>query len=153
MSWIILLSVVGILLICLEMFLPGMVIGTAGALCLIGAVVTTYALYGAHDGNVALSTLLIASAVALALWIVVFPKTRSGRSMITSRNLADSKSSESLDALLGKEGQASTPLRPAGAAQFEGRRVDVVAESGLIDQGSSVKAVRVEGNRVMVRKV
>lgn len=153
MSWIILLSIIGILLVCLEVFLPGMVIGTVGALCLLGAVGLTYAKFGVPSGNIALLALLIASAVALVFWIFFFPKTRSGRSMITNRDLAASKSADSLDALLNREGEAATPLRPAGTALIGGRRVDVAAESGLIAQGSPIRVIRVEGNHVVVRKI
>ena len=41
MSLIIFLSVVGIILFCLEMFLPGAVMGILGGLCLLAAVILT----------------------------------------------------------------------------------------------------------------
>ncbi len=153
MSWIILFSILGIILICLELFLPGMVVGTAGGVCLILAVALTYAKYGVGAGNMALAALAIASAFGIVIWLFVFPRTRSGRSMITSRDLADSKSSDSLDALLGQEGEALTQLRPAGTIRIAGRRVDAVAESGLIAPNTRIRVVRVEGNRVFVRKL
>jgi len=153
MAWILFFSIIGIILICLEVFLPGMVVGAVGAVCLVLAVVLTYVLEGTASGHIALMTLIISSAMALVLWIFVFPKTRSGRLMITSRNLADSKTAESLNFLMGKAGMAITPLRPAGTALFDHRRVDVVAESGLIEPESSIKVVLVEGNRVVVRKL
>jgi membrane-bound serine protease (ClpP class) len=151
MSWILLLSILGIILVCLEMFLPGMVIGTAGATCLALAVAVTYAKFGADAGNMALAALAIASALGMVAWLFVFPRTRSGRSMITHRDLASSKSADALDALLGQEGEALTLLRPAGTVRLGGRRVDAVAETGLIPQGARVKVIRVEGNRVFVR--
>lgn len=153
MSWILFLSIVGILLVCLEVFMPGAIMGIIGALCLIAAVIVTYVLYGVTSGNLALLGLLIGSTVALILWITLFPRTRLGHVLVTQGDLADSKTSDSLSSLLGKEGQAITPLRPAGTARIEGRRVDVVAESGLIERDSKIKVVRVEGNRVMVRKI
>ncbi len=153
MAWILFFSVIGIILICLEVFLPGMVVGTVGAICLVVAVILTYVLEGTASGHIALMTLIIGSAIALGLWIFIFPKTRSGRQMIISHDLADSKTAESLSFLMGKVGRAITPLRPAGTALFDDRRVDVVAESGLIEPESSVRVVFVEGNRVVVRKV
>lgn len=153
MSWIILFSILGIILICLELFLPGMVVGTAGGVCLVLAVALTYVKYGVVAGNMALAALAIASAVGIVIWLFVFPRTRSGRSMITSRDLADSKSAEPLDALLNQEGEALTQLRPAGTVRIAGRRVDAVAESGLIAPMALIRVVRVEGNRVFVRKL
>lgn len=153
MAWITLFSIVGIILICLEMFLPGMVIGTAGAICLLLAVGITYAKFGVAAGNMALAALAIASAVGMVAWLVVFPRTRSGRSMITHGDLSTSKSADSLEALLESEGEALTQLRPAGTVQISGRRVDAVAETGLIAQGTRIRVIRVEGNRVFVRKL
>ena len=75
MPWIIFLCVVGVILICLEVVLPGVVMGIFGVLCLIAAVILTYVNYGAGIGNLALVALLIASAIALILWITLFPKT------------------------------------------------------------------------------
>lgn len=53
--------------------------------------------------------------------------------------------------LLGKQGVALTILRPAGAAEIEGRRVDVVTEGGFIMKGSAIVVTRVEGTRVVVK--
>ena len=55
--------------------------------------------------------------------------------------------------LVGKTGVAQSDLRPAGVALVEGRRVDVVAEGAMIDAGSRIKVVAVQGNRMVVRKV
>lgn len=152
MSWILFLSAVGIALVCLELFVPGMVVGILGAFFLLGAVGVTYAKYGAMSGNMALGGLLIASAVLLMLWLTIFPKTGFGRHVITHHTLREGKSADSLDGLQGKEGRAITPLRPAGTALIDGRRVDVLAESGMIDQDQGIHVARVEGNRVFVRK-
>lgn len=153
MSWILFLSVVGIILICLEAFAPGTVLGVVGTLCLIGAVILTYLKHGTIYGHTALFSLLMGSAIIFFLWITFFPKTRSGRAMITSRTLADSKSADPLESLKGKSGQALSPLRPAGVALIGNQRVDVIAESGLIDAETPIQVIRVEGNRVFVRKM
>jgi membrane-bound serine protease (ClpP class) len=55
--------------------------------------------------------------------------------------------------LIGKTGKASTALHPAGIAQIQGERIDVVSEGELIDAGESISVVRVDGNRVVVRRI
>ena len=55
--------------------------------------------------------------------------------------------------LLHRTGVAITQLRPSGTAFINGKRVDVVTEGGLIDQGASLKVVAAEGLRVVVREV
>ena len=53
--------------------------------------------------------------------------------------------------LLGKSGVAKTALRPSGSALIEGERVDVVTEGNLIEAGTPLRVVAVEGLRVVVR--
>jgi membrane-bound serine protease (ClpP class) len=56
------------------------------------------------------------------------------------------------DALvLGRTGIALSPLRPAGVAQIDGERVDVVSDGTFIDAGAAIQVIRVEGNRIVVR--
>jgi len=67
------------------------------------------------------------------------------------RSLGYQASRSDLDELLGAEGFALTPLRPAGTARFGDRRVDVVADSEFIAKDTPVRVVQVEGSRVVVR--
>ncbi len=55
--------------------------------------------------------------------------------------------------MLGKTGLAVGMLRPAGIAEMEGARVDVVSEGDYVEAGTSVRVVQVDGNRVVVRKM
>ena len=61
-------------------------------------------------------------------------------------------SRSNLSELLGAEGVALTTLRPAGTAEFNGKRVDVVTDSEYIDHGKQIVVVAVEGMRVVVRE-
>jgi membrane-bound serine protease (ClpP class) len=51
----------------------------------------------------------------------------------------------------GHTGVALSPLRPAGIAEIDGTRLDVVSDGGFIDAGTSIEVTRVEGNRIVVR--
>jgi membrane-bound serine protease (ClpP class) len=44
-------------------------------------------------------------------------------------------------------------LRPAGSAEFNGKRVDVVADWEYIEKGKKIKVLRVEGIKVVVKEV
>ena len=44
-------------------------------------------------------------------------------------------------------------MRPAGIAEIEGERVDVVSDGELIDAGQFIEVTRVDGNRIVVRRV
>jgi len=53
----------------------------------------------------------------------------------------------------GKEGVALTPLRPAGSAEVDGHRLDVVTEGEFIPKDKRVKVTKVEGTRVVVKEI
>ena len=53
--------------------------------------------------------------------------------------------------LVGQDGVAVTDLRPAGTAQIGHERVDVVTEGEYVQQGRTVRVVRSEGYRHVVR--
>ncbi len=54
---------------------------------------------------------------------------------------------------IGDTGTAITKLRPAGQARFDSAVVDVVAEGEFIEKGQKIKIMRIQGNKVVVRKV
>ena len=53
---------------------------------------------------------------------------------------------------LDTEGIALTTLRPAGTAEINGKRVDVVTDSEYIEHGKPIVVTAVEGMRVVVRE-
>lgn len=52
----------------------------------------------------------------------------------------------------GDTGTALTDLRPAGVADFDGHRVDVVSEGGYLEAGEELEVVRAETYRRIVRR-
>lgn len=56
-----------------------------------------------------------------------------------------------LERLLGMQGVAATPMRPAGSAIIDGKKVDVVTEGEFIGTGTPILVIKVEGARVVVR--
>jgi membrane-bound serine protease (ClpP class) len=53
---------------------------------------------------------------------------------------------------LGRVGRTTSPLRPAGIAEIDGERIDVVAEGEMIEAGATIVVSRVDGNRIVVRR-
>jgi len=58
---------------------------------------------------------------------------------------------DTLGALVGSTGTVVAALRPAGKADIDGKRVDVVSDSEFIARDTPVTVVEVEGGRVVVR--
>ena len=53
--------------------------------------------------------------------------------------------------LVGKDGLAVTDLRPSGTVAIDDERIDVVTEGDYIKAGSTVRFIRAEGYRHVVR--
>ena len=148
---ILVLSLVGFLLLAAEVFVPGMILGLLGGLCLVVAVGVSFGTYGAFVGTLAAIGLAILTGVGFVLWMFAFPHTPIGRRIMLKTSLPSGEGS-ALAQLLGKEGAALTALRPAGTAVIEGRKVDVVSEGDFVSPGDPIVVVREEGLRILVRK-
>ncbi len=151
METVILLIVAGLILMLLETVLPGMIAGLVGFGCLVAAVVLSYLREGPRTGGMVLLAVLVILVVAGLLWIRFFPHSRMGRAFV-ARGTLGSPLLEKPE-LLHQTGTALTALRPSGTALINGRRVDVVTEGGMIEAGTPVRVVAVEGIRVVVRPV
>jgi len=154
LSTIIALSLVGLLLIAVDFYLPGFVLGTCGIVLMI---VVTVICGMNHSLNTTLALLcveIVAGFGAAWLSIKYFPQTKLGNQMILHKTLEGAQSSRNASVdLVGREGVAQTVLRPSGMAVIDGHRLDVAAESGMIAPGTPIKVVAVEGTRIVVRPV
>jgi membrane-bound serine protease (ClpP class) len=153
----------GIVLLAMEVFvIPGF--GIAGVLgltsfvaglglSLVGAGATWVVVVQAL-GQVALS-LLLALGVSLAL-LRLLPRLPFGRRLVLETELAVEggwgSAPESDRRWVGKRGTAASPLRPACLAHLDGERVDVASDGEFIEAGESIEVIRVDGNRIVVRR-
>lgn len=143
------LILVGALLLLLETVLPGLVAGVLGLICLVAGVILSYANYGLQMGNLVLLTVVVGLVAAALCWLKFFPESRIARAFISQGTIGELGAEK--PELLGQTGVASTNLRPSGAALINGRRVDVVTEGNMIERGTSITVVALEGLRVVVR--
>lgn len=148
----IILLVGGLIMIGFEMFLPDGVVGVFGALALIGAAITGFFVFPMVGAVLSAFMILIISLVSLFVWAWVVPKTPVGRALTLKEDLATAKAADSqLADLVGRSGVTLTPLRPAGLARIDGRRMDVVADGMAIERDVAIQVIDVHGNRVLVR--
>ncbi|MGI8316099.1 NfeD family protein [Halobacillus mangrovi] len=151
----IILLILGIGLVVAEFFLPGGIAGIAG----IVAIVASLMLSSADMGHMAMS-IGIALIVTIVVSIILFKVVGLERGFFRHIILNDATTSEKgyvstanrLE-LIGMEGTTLTPLRPAGTADFDGKRLDVVTEGGFISANHPVKVVKTEGSRIVVREM
>jgi membrane-bound serine protease (ClpP class) len=146
---IVALLVCGMVLLVVEVaIIPGFGVAGLGAIAMIvGGTVLAWVRYGATWG---MGSLLIAAGATYTV-LVVAPRTRAGKQLILADAVGKGGARDA--ALVGKVGRTITALRPAGVADVDGRRVDVVAEGVFVDAGREVRIVSVEGARVVVEPV
>ena len=151
----IMLFALGILLIFLEFFLPGAISGTLG----LAALIASLFLAGENPLSIGIS-IFISICISIALLFVMI-KVLGKRMVLFNRMiLFDATKNEdgyvsnvNRTDLLGKEGIALTVLRPSGTAVINNERLDVVTEGNFIDQNTKITVIKVEGVRIVVRKV
>ena len=152
--WVVGLFLVGILLLLLELLvIPGFgVAGVSGIITVLASII----LAAGNSVQAAVSLVIALGATVLLVGFLLryLTKTQRWQWFI----LADRLDKEhgyiapmDLQGLAGKEGVALTPLRPAGTAEIEGERYDVISEGSFIPAGTRLVVVRVEGARVLVR--
>lgn len=143
---VLVLWLLGVALLAVELFTPGMVVGAIGVASLTGSVGLCFHQYGPLAGvTLGGGSLLILAAVA---------KVAVGRLSLRTplSSQAGFVGTDDHSALIGQTGAASTTLRPGGYATIAGRRIDVVTLGDLIEAGTPIEVMAVEGNRVVVRR-
>ena len=148
-----LLLCIGFVLVVVEIFIPGFgAPGIIGAICLIAGV--------ALKANNALEALIMVVviisllAVALSISLRSASKGRLSKSNLILNDVSttvESLSSQDLDFYVNKKGVSKTPLRPAGIADFDGVRLNVVSDGDVIATGTEVLVDHVEGNKIVVK--
>jgi membrane-bound ClpP family serine protease len=150
---IVVLIIVGFLMLAAEVFVPGMVLGLLGGLCLAGAVVVAFVYYDAVTGSIVFAGVCVLTLTGFMAWLAMFPRTAIGRRVMLQKSLVKGVGERAAPSeLMGAQGRALTALRPAGTASIGGKRVDVVAESDFIGRDEPIVVVREEGLRIVVRK-
>lgn len=150
----VILSIIGIVLLIIELFVPSF-----GILTLLGsASLITGVVIAAPDVKTGFISLGIAFVVAIVI-VVLFARTHKGRGIWNKFILRDRLTTEEgyLSAevrmtLVGQQGTALTPLRPAGTALIRGERIDVVTSGEFVDSGRPVVVVKAEGTWIIVKE-
>jgi membrane-bound ClpP family serine protease len=144
-------------LIVTEIFVPsGGLISIAALACLVAGLMIFFKLEQVPRW-VGIVTALVEIPVVLYAAYKIFPKTRFGKSVTLSppqkRPGEGVPDTENLKALLGAVGKVITPLRPVGTVDFNGRRLECVAEGGYVDRDVKVRVIKVESTQLTVRQV
>lgn len=148
----IILLVLGFALVLLEMYLPGFgAPGILGCILLIAGVIA--ARPTPLQALIMAVVIIILLCIALSIFIHSASKGRLSNSWLVLKEVATRPENENeLRYFIGKTGTTTTPLRPAGIAEFDGVKLNVVSEGEFVEAQRPVTVERVEGNRIVVRE-
>lgn len=169
--WEILVFLVGLGLLLLEIFVvPGFgVTGIFGIILMVAALVLTMTFNIGFDFSFSAPELFIKylflviaacfSGFLLSLWLgkkLITADTRYG-SLALKTNMDTDKGFVAQDMKLtqyvGKQGIASTLLRPVGKVEIDGEYLDATSEVGFINKGEEIVVTRFENAQLFVKKV
>ena len=167
-----LLFALGVALILVEVFaFPGF--GVVGALGILSVLASLVMLLMAGDWSdftfsnpftgeavTQVAATALAGLLAVVLLIRWLPHSRSGvlgGKLVLDGGLASAAGYASHEAagddLVGRTGEVVSPLRPAGKARIDGQRLNVETEGDFIAVGETVRVLRREEGRIVVRRV
>ena len=146
--------VFGVILVIVEMFIPGFgVPGTLGIILLIAGI----GLQAKSLMEAILLVIIVLAVLGVALAFALHSATKgiiSRTPLILKARLNREqgfRSTEDMEVFLGKVGRTLTTLRPTGSADFDGVKLDVVSDGEYIEPGCPVEITKVEGRRILVR--
>jgi len=153
MNYFLFFMVSGIILIFIEVFVPGGIFGVIGSLLLLISAVFCFNLYGTKIGfyysigMILLITVLVVIAVSFAKYLPFRDKI-----FLTTSEKDIKIKNKSLESLMDREGKSFTMLRPTGKIVIDNKRYDAMTEGTYIPKNIDIKVIRIENNRLIVKK-
>jgi membrane-bound ClpP family serine protease len=151
MTWILFLFALGVLLLALEVVVPGAVLGIVGGVAMLAGVIMAFDQFGFEGGATATAVAVVLVAVALYLEFVLLPKSRFAKTFSMTATVGGRSQPAVADrTVIGKRVIAVTPLTPSGVVELEGRRFEAFARNGHVPSGSQLDIIDVDNFRLIV---
>ena len=157
MDWYLVLALAliaaGFVLLLAEFFAPtGGLLVVAGVL-LLAVSVGVVLLYGTTTEALAVAVAVAVGGPVAGWRLTSLYERRMTSGLLKVEPEADPPLASGLEKYRGRFGRTVTPMRPAGAVEIDGRRVDAVSEGPMIDAAVGVKCVAVRFGTPVVRPV
>jgi membrane-bound ClpP family serine protease len=149
---IILLFALGIVLLAVEVIVPGAILGSIGGLMMFAGCVLAFMEYGTGGGILAVSAALALAGLAFYLEFRVLPRTRVGRRAFLTSEITGVSAALGQEAceLVGKSAEALTMLSPSGYILVAGKRYEAFCQSGQAPAGAVLEVIGADNFRLIV---
>lgn len=145
-------ALLGILLIYLEFFLPGAVMGIGGTILLLVSIF----LFILTKPNVFIIIIYIA-AILFVLFLVIklalAHVKKSNKPFFGEKNQDGYMGSIHQKKFYDKEGEAASDLKPAGFIYIDGEYCQAISKKGSIKKGEKILVIGGEGSKLIVKKI
>jgi membrane-bound ClpP family serine protease len=152
MTLIILLFAIGIILLLVEVVVPGGILGSIGALMIFAGCAVAFIRLGTSGGMITVAVALAVAATALYIEFRVLPRTKIGRRAFLKSEIEGVSAAYGNDArdLIGQSAVALTMLSPSGYITIDGQRYEAFCQSGQVPAGASLKVTGSDNFRLIV---
>ena len=152
MTLIILLFALGILLIAVEVIIPGGILGSIGAVMMFIGCALSFRQFGTGGGIAAVVIGLALGGLALFIEFRMLPKTEIGRRAFLKSEITGVSAAFGDEAreLIGKSAEALTMLSPSGYINIDGKRYEAFCQSGQAPAGTLLEVVGADNFRLIV---
>lgn len=146
------LLLIGFLLVFIEFFIPGIVIGVMGGILIISSIV----LFAIESNSIIATFAFIVSSVVGFVLVIKFAlwkmqNSSPDYSVYSDDNQQGYYAANKLPDAVGKTAVAMTDLRPGGYVNIDGHRVQALSRSGYITKGSEVEIIANEEENLIVK--
>lgn len=155
MTTVVLLFAVGIVLIVLEVIIPGAILGTIGALLMLAGCVIAFTTFGTLGGIAAVTAAFAVGGLALYIEFRVLPKTRIGKKAFLTKEVTAVAAAvgEEARGLVGQPAEAVTMLSPSGYVLVAGKRYEAFCRTGQVPAGSALEVTGADNFRLIVSPI
>lgn len=154
MTLIITLFAAGILLLVLEVVVPGAILGIIGGVLMLAGVVAAFTEYGITGGSTAAVIAVVVVSIALYLEFVLLPRSRIARKLVMEGTVSGTSQPPVAirQDVIGREVVAVTALAPSGYVELDGRRYEAFARHGHTRVGERLHVIDLDNFRLIVSK-
>ena len=148
------LLILGFLLIFVEFYIPGAIMGTLGGILTFASILV---FISENDSWIAIIAYITAVFIALgflfkfALWRIKTAKP--DRSIYSGASQDGYKASKFDHTAIGKKGVVLSDLKPGGYILIEGKQLQAISESGYIVKGSTVLVISGQEESLIVKQI
>ncbi len=153
MTTVIALILAGVLLLAAEVFLPGAVLGVAGAAFMTGGVAVAFVQFGATAGTVTTLVALALLATAVIIEFKVLPRSRLARAFSMTTTTGGTAGKTPPVEQIGRACVAVTKLRPSGYVRIGAEQFEAFCRGGAAEPGDHLQVIGVDNFRLIVNQI